>query len=265
MITLEASDSRSARTTAHGITTGTSSGRYRLRRARIGQSRPSAPLRNTCMQGPWTWPGREPSPPVVPKGVRITMRVNACRGPRLQDSHPHRLVRRDVIADVTHQYQRATAGDRTPGIPALPRPNGGDHLARCRIDHGAAVDHHGRDRLVTASHRANESGRIGIPPDVDLPDGKMMPPQDKAQPPAEHTARPPVQGDPGRGTGLLAGWAHQAIQPLVISPRPRDRASPAPSWRPGHRRVPLSPRSCPRAVPGPTPPGHSADDRASEE
>jgi hypothetical protein len=131
------------------------------------------------------------------------------------------VVRRDAIADVTHQYQRATAGDRTPGIPALPRPNGGDHLARCRIDHGAAVDHHGRDCLVTASHGANESGRIGIPPDVHLPDGKMMPPQDKTQPPAEHTARPPVQDDPGRGTGLLAGWAHRAIQPLVISPRPR--------------------------------------------
>ena len=100
--------------------------------------------------------------------------------------------------------------------PALPGPNGGDHLARCRIDHGAAVDHHGRDRLVTVGNGANESGRIGIPPDVDLPDGKMMPPQDKTQPSAEHAARPSVQGDPGRGTGLLAGWAHQAIQPLVI-------------------------------------------------
>jgi hypothetical protein len=43
----------------------------------------------------------------------------------------------------------------------------------------------------------------------------MMPPQDKTQPPAEHTARPPVQGDPGTGTGPLAGWAHRAIQPLV--------------------------------------------------
>jgi hypothetical protein len=111
-------------------------------------------------------------------------------------------------------------------FPALPGPDSGDHLARCRIDHGAAVDHHGRDRLVTASHRANESGRAGIPPDVDLPDGKMMPPQDKTQPPAEHTARPPVQGDPGRGTGLLAGWAHQAIQPLAVPPRPRGQASP---------------------------------------
>jgi hypothetical protein len=108
--------------------------------------------------------------------------------------------------------------------PALPGPNGGDHLARCRIDHGAAVDHHGRDRLVTAGHGANESGRIGIPPDVDLPDGKMMPPQDKTQPPTEHTARPPVQGDPGRGTGLLAGWAHQAIQPLVVVPPPAERS-----------------------------------------
>ena len=138
--------------------------------------------------------------------------------------------------------------------PALPGPNGGDHLARCRIDHGAAVDHHGRDRLVTAGHGANESGRIGIPPDVDLPDGKMMPPQDKTQPPAEHTARPPVQGDPGRGTGLLAGWAHQAIQPPVVPPRPRGQASPGAVAAPAHRRVSLSPRSCPRAVPGPMPP-----------
>jgi hypothetical protein len=104
--------------------------------------------------------------------------------------------------------------------PALPRPNGGDHLARCRIDQGATVDHHGRDRLITAGHGANESGRIGIPPDVDLPDGKMMPPQDKTQPPAEHAARPPVQGDPGRGAGLLAGWAHQVIQSPVVPPRP---------------------------------------------
>jgi hypothetical protein len=108
--------------------------------------------------------------------------------------------------------------------PALPGPNGGDHLARCWIDHGAAVDYHGRDRLVTAGHGANESGRIGIPPDVDLPDGKMMPPQDKTQPPAEHTARPPVQGDPGRGTGLLAGWAHQAIQPLTGGAAPAERS-----------------------------------------
>ena len=52
---------------------------------------------------------------------------------------------------------------------------------------------------VPAGHGANESGGIGIPPDVDLTDGKMMPPQDKTQPPAEHTARPPVKGDPGRG------------------------------------------------------------------
>jgi hypothetical protein len=40
---------------------------------------------------------------------------------RLRDGHPHRLIRRDAIADVTHQYQRATAGDRTPGIPSLTR------------------------------------------------------------------------------------------------------------------------------------------------
>ena len=43
------------------------------------------------------------------------------RGRRLRDGHLHRLVRRDAIADVTHQYQRATAGDRTPGIPSLTR------------------------------------------------------------------------------------------------------------------------------------------------
>src|SRR5580704_16118947 len=123
-------------------------------------------------------------PRVVRMPRRITMRVNGWIARAASDTN-------------RGQAPRACHAP-VPAIPALPGPNGGDHLARCRIDHGAAVDYHGRDRLVTAGHRANESGRIGIPPDVDLPDGKMMPPQGKTQPPAEHTARPPVQGDPGR-------------------------------------------------------------------
>jgi hypothetical protein len=136
--------------------------------------------------------------------------VGVCRGTRSEVvGDPH-----DGIAPPP--AQRALRHLRQAESPALSGPNGGDHLARCRIDHGVAVDHHGRDSLVAAGHGANESGRIGIPPDVDLPDGKTMPPQDKTQPPTEHAARSPVQGDPGRGTGLLAGWAHQAIQPLVI-------------------------------------------------
>ena len=138
-------------------------------------------------------PSSENNPAIVPDEASTGEMISGLSlsgQPHAGNPQPYRLFRPEVGA----------------GQPAaLSRPNGGDQLARCRIDHGAVVDHHGRDRLVTAGHGANEGGRIGVPPDVDLPDGNMMPPQGKTQPPAEHTARPPVQGDPGSGTGLLAG------------------------------------------------------------
>jgi hypothetical protein len=52
----------------------------------------------------------------------------------------------------------------------LSGPKGGYHLAGGWIDDRAPVDYDGGDRLVAVSHRPDESGCVGVRPDVDLVD-----------------------------------------------------------------------------------------------
>jgi len=77
----------------------------------------------------------------------------------------------------------------------LPGPKSGNHLTGGWIDDGVPVYHDGGNRLVATSDRSDEGRCVGVLPDVDLADRKTMPPQNKAQPQAEHAAGAPVHRD----------------------------------------------------------------------
>jgi len=100
-------------------------------------------------------------------------------------------------------------------IYALFATKGGYHLAGGWVDDGVPVDDDGRDGLVALSHRTDEGGCLGVRPDVDLLDGKMMPPQDKAQPQAEHASRSPIQRDLRTGAERLGGAVHENQSTMV--------------------------------------------------
>jgi len=53
---------------------------------------------------------------------------------------------------------------------ALSGAKGGYHLAGGWVDDGVPVHDDGWDRLVAVSHRPDESGCVGVCPDVDLVD-----------------------------------------------------------------------------------------------
>ena len=114
-----------------------------------------------------------------------------------------------------------------PTRHALSGPKGGHQLAGGRVDDGVTVHHHGWDRLVAVSHRPDESGCVGVPPDIDQVDREMMPPQDKAKPQAEHAARSPIQRDLRAGTWRLGGTLHgnQSTTALALLTAPRGSAS----------------------------------------
>ena len=51
---------------------------------------------------------------------------------------------------------------------ALVDLKGGYHFAGGWVDDGMSVDHDGWDCLVAVSHGSDESGCVGIRPDIDL-------------------------------------------------------------------------------------------------
>ena len=91
---------------------------------------------------------------------------------------------------------------------ALSGAKGGYHLAGGWVDDGVPVHDDGWDRLVAVSHRPDESGCVGVCPDVDLVDLEMAPAQDEAQTQAEHAARSPIQRDLRTGAVRLGGTVH---------------------------------------------------------
>jgi hypothetical protein len=100
---------------------------------------------------------------------------------------------------------------------ALSGPKGGYHLAGGWVDEGVPVYYYGWDRLVAVSHRPDESGCVGVRPDVDMVDREMMPAQDKSQPHAEHAARSPIQRDLRTDARGLGGTVHGNQSTTVVT------------------------------------------------
>jgi hypothetical protein len=100
---------------------------------------------------------------------------------------------------------------------ALSGTKGGHHLAGGRVDHGVPVHDDGWDGLIAVSHRPDEGGGVGICPDVDLVNREAMPPQDQAEPQAEHAPRSPIQRDVRTGDGWFGGAIHGNQSTMVCS------------------------------------------------